>query len=295
MTQKLETMINAVDPGLICSKHKAITALFPYIVQQEQDGKHMFDIFLHAVKASKQMNFMWGHIEGPLVTMLLDEGSSVSLKQAIILASLHLPWWTSTKDRGLIQLWAARASAVPYTDEIGQVVADTLLQIASNPSLQLEIPVHMWSWLNKCPSPPPVSAGRYCGTSRSVVQIVRKLGDIETLTSYLVFVWSEWDYLYKGGFDEMCTSIREDFSGIRMGYHRKKLLQHLDHVLGQLDLGLVYFQQQRPLISEYGIQKRETQYGQLKEVLMEVDKEAIDDLICKSPINTTHPSYTNSH
>ena len=74
----------------------------------------------------------------------------------------------------------------------------------------------------------------------------------------------------------MDALIREDFSGIRMGYHRKDLLQHLDHVLEQLELGLEHLQHHDPSISEGDIQARQSQYRQLKEVLLEVDKEAID-------------------
>jgi hypothetical protein len=140
-----------------------------------------------------------------------------------------------------VQQWAAAASAVPYTDEIGQSVADTLLHIASNTSLQPHIPIDMWSWLRKSPSLPPICAGRYYGSHSDVVRIVQGLGDIETLTAYLLLVWSEWQYQY--AIEEMCALIRNDFSGIRMGYHRKKLLQHLDHVLGQLELGTEHLQQ----------------------------------------------------
>jgi len=285
ISQKLQTMIDAANPGQICSKCRAITALFPYVAWQEKDGQHnMFDIFLHVAKASKQKDFMWDLIEETFVTMMLDEGNPVSLKQAIICASPHLPWWNSTKDKHLVQLWAAAASAVPYTDEIGQSVVDTLLQIASNSPLQPYIPVSMWLWLNKSPPLLPVSKGRYWGTSQNVVEMFRKLGDIETLTSYLLLIWSEWDYIKRGGLDEMHITIREDLSGSRMGYQRKKLLQHLDHILGQLDLGIMHLWQHNPYIYGSYLQQMEDQYGQLKEVLLEVDREAIDNLICKPPL-----------
>ena len=61
-----------------------------------------------------------------------------------------------------------------------------------------------------------------------------------------------------------------------MEYHRKKLLQHLDHVLGQLELGLEYLQQYNSDISRDDIQLRQSQYRQLREVLLEVDREAIE-------------------
>jgi hypothetical protein len=86
-------------------------------------------------------------------------------------------------------------------------------------SLQPHIPIDMWSWLRKSPSLPPICAGRFYGSYSDVVRIVQGLGDIETLTAYLLLVWSEWQYQY--AIDEMCALIRNDFSGIRMGYHRK--------------------------------------------------------------------------
>jgi hypothetical protein len=69
--------------------------------------------------------------------------------------------------------------------------------------------------------------------------------DLETSksSSHTFFVWSEWDCLYDSGLDEMQASIREDFGGIGMGHHREDLIKRLDHVLGQLDLGLEYFKQ----------------------------------------------------
>jgi len=193
--------------------------------------------------------------------------------------SPHLLWpWHM--DEHWVQQWAAAASVVPYTDEIGQSVVDTLLQIASNLSLQSHIPISMWSWLRKSPSLPPVCAGRYWGTNSYTIQMVQEIGDIEILTAYLLLIWSEWEY--QDATQKMHTLIRGDFSGIRMGHHRRRLLQHLDNVLGQLELGLQHFQQHNPSISEDRIQERKSQYRKFKEVLLEVDREAIELLICKS-------------
>jgi len=138
----------------------------------------------------------------------------------------------------------------------------------------------MWSWLRKSPSLPPVSIGRYWGSRSDVIKIVQGLGDIETLTAYLLLVWSEWEgQSYK---DEMCGLIKSSLSGIRMGYYRKELLQHLDHVLGQLELGLDHLQQHDPRLNEGDIQWRQEKYEKLKKVLLEVDKEAVKLLICES-------------
>ena len=83
---------------------------------------------------------------------------------------------------------------------------------------------------------------------------------------------------YKSGLPGMCASIREDFGGIRMGHHRKDLLQRLDYILGRLDLGLDHLQQYKPRLTERNIQKMKAQYGGLKKVLLEVDG-AVDILI----------------
>jgi hypothetical protein len=151
-------------------------------------------------------------------------------------------------------MWAAAASAVPYTDETGQSVADTLLHIAFNDSLQPHMPIDMWSWLRKSPSLPPVCTGRGWGCTPDIVRIVQGLGDVEILTSYLLLVWSEWQTQYATW--EMDALIKKNFSGIRMEYHQKKLLQHLDHVLGQLELGLEHLQQYTPWVGGGGIQWR---------------------------------------
>ena len=58
-----------------------------------------------------------------------------------------------------------------------------------------------------------------------------------------------------------------------MGHHRDDLLRRLCHILGQLDLGLEYLRQSIPNLSEEDFQLMKAQYGQLKEVLFEVDRE----------------------
>ena len=283
-------MIEAANPDQIYSMRKALTVLFPYIAQQEHSGQHaMIEAFLCVARVSGQSGFMWHWVRLPYITML-NEGSPISLKQTAILTSPHLPWWNFLNDKQLIQLWAAATSGVPYTDEVGESVVDTLLQVASNGSLRPHIPAGMWLWLNKHPLLPPICVGRQLGSMLAVVQAVRALGDTGTLKSYLLLVWSEWDPVHSGGvhnysgnhvshqrsFHEMCASIKEDFSGIRMRHHREDLLQHLNRVLGQLDLGLGHLQQHKPSLDGDSIQKMREQYGELKEVLLEVNRKVID-------------------
>ena len=259
----------------------------------------MLNIFLHAARASQTLRFMWHQVK-PLFVMLLDRWSPVSQKQAAILALPHLHWRDVTNDKNLIELWAAATSVVPYTDEICCSVVDTLLQIASDNTLWQYIPIDMWSWANRCPLLPPLCAGRYWGSARSVVQTVQALDDIEILTSYFYLVWSEWDHL-RSGLGYLCqteyllnqdtlpvmhASIREDFSGIEMGYYRTYLLKRLDYILGELDLGLDHFQQHVPNFNENDIQQMKTQYKKLKWLLHGVDRKANKKLMSEPPMLT---------
>jgi len=279
--QKLRAMIEAADLDIIYSRRKAITAFFPYAARQGQGGQNkMLGTLLDSARATKRQGFLWHRI-WPSVTVSLNEKNPISLKQAVILASPHLPWWIPTINGHFIQLWATTVCAVPYTLDVSQSVVGSLLLIASQDSLRPHIPIGMWSWLNKCPYLPPTYMGYSQGTRRNVVQTVRRLGNIEIVASYLLLVWSEWGYLSPDGLDEMFILIKEDFYGVGMGYHRRDLLQHLGHILGQLDLGLRHIQQQKQGLSEDEIQLMKGQYGQLKEVLLEGDKGATGMSTCE--------------
>jgi len=293
ISQRLKSMSETPNWSQDKFKSMALTVFFPYVVHQAQNGQHeMLDAFFNALRACWEPWSMWHCIE-PLVPILLNVEGPVSKKQAVILASPHLPWW-HCRDQHLVRLWVAAVSEVPYTNEICQSVVDTLLQIASNDQLQPHIPVGMWQWLNKHPTLPPVCAGRAYGSAPGVVKLVHGLGDAEILKSYLLLVWSELDCLYSqwmgyyGGLDYlspveiahasrdpavMCASIRQAFSGVGMGHHQKELLQKLDHILEQLDLGLDHLQQYKPSLMEQGVQLMKGQYGQLKEVLLEIGQE----------------------
>ena len=288
ITQKLKTMINTGDSKQIYSKRKAITALFPYAVWKKRDGRRdTFDMFLHAVCASKdEWGFMWGRIK-PFVVTLLGGDSHVSLKQDAILVSPHLPWrgWNFAGDKHLVQLWAAAALVVPSADGINQSIVDTLLQIASNGTLRPHIPIGMWSLLNKRSSLPPICYGRNMGSRRKVAQTIRALGDAETLTSYLLLIWSEWDWIYEDARDAMSASIREDLSGIGMGHHREELLHHLDQIFGQLDLGLRHLQRHKPNLNMFHIWMAREHYGMFREVVLEVDEQATRLLTREFPLS----------
>jgi len=268
-------MAAAADPAYIYSKRKAVTAFFPYAVSRGRDGEHaIVDKFLDVADASDPAKrFMWGAIR-PFIPALFDEASP----QTIVLASPHVPWDGGLHDKNVVTKWAEAVSAVSaasYTEEVKQSVVETLLCIASADSLRPYIPVDSWSWLKKRPSLPPVCLGRLKGTRVEVFREVRKLGDIETLKSYLLLVWSEWDYadIWFGGDAEMQTSIREDFSGAEMKHHREELIRRLDHILRELDRGLGHLKQYKPALGEQGVQRAKKQYGELRRMLAGMDLE----------------------
>ena len=270
-------MIGEADPSQIYSKDKAITALFPYAILQERNGqrREVFDIFLRVTRASRGEYIMWSLVE-PLIIKLLSDGSPVSVKRAVILVSPHLPQ-TVFDDGHSVQLWAAAASAVPYTDDIGQSVVRALLRSACEDSSHPLVPIGMWSWLNKRSLFPPGRRMARDGHVGGAVRTIRALGDIETLTSCLYLVWSECTLIYPRVLEEMCALIREDFSGIWVGYHREDLLRRLDHILGQLDLGLGYLRRHEPSLNESIVHRMKSGYGRLKQVLLEMGRESIDN------------------
>ena len=269
LTQKLKIM---ADGEYCCSpqsKHKAMTALLPYAVWQEQNGQpEMLDMFLHIARASKERQFTWYHI-GNIAIRLLSEASP----HAVILTSPYL-CWDLLKGRGdLVQLWAKAASAIPYTDEVGQSVVDVLLQIAAVDELVPHIPVDIWSWLTKQPTLPPVCLGRYVGTHACVVEAVWALKDVEILKSYFILVWSEWvECQETHGIRKMVASIEEGLSGPGMAHHRAELIQRLDHILGQLDQGLEHIRQQNPQVGEPNLWKMKAQYKYLRKIVLTTEK-----------------------
>ena len=277
-------MAQAEDPDQIESKHKAIFTLFPYAVQQEQSGDNrMVDALLAIIKVPSSRIFMF--MAQP-IAMLLGKADPNFPNRLMTLMSPYADWELVSNTDTVTQ-WAAAASAVPYTEEVCQSVVDTLLHIASVAKLQPHIPTNIWAWLKKQPSLPPVCYGRWEGAQCGVVRRVRELGDVEILEAYFLLVWSEWNVIYPDGLTEMCTSIREDLCGIGMGRHREVLVGRLDHVLGQLDSGSGHLRQHNPILNEYHIQTARGDYRELKEVLLEMDREALE-ILTSTPLRLTN-------
>ena len=273
ITEGLKSMAQDQDPDQIESKRKALTALFPYAVRWEQGGDNrMFNAYSDTLMVPKAREL----VVEPIV-MLLDEASPNSPNWVVTLMLPYTEWGWSLKHRQhAVTRWAGAVSTVPYTEELGQNVVDTLLQIASEPHLQPYIPVQIWLWLKKQPSLPPKCRGRSLGTMGQVLRRVRELGDVELLESYFLLVWSEWDIVCD--LDEMHTSIREDFGGIGMWRHREVLIKQLDCVLRQLDQGPKHLTQHNLSLDEWYITTAKKRYGKPKEELLKVDREALEIL-----------------
>ena len=273
ITEKLENMARVEDLDQIESKRKAIVTAFPYAAWRQRGGdSRMFDAFSGVLRVPNVAPFM-----ARPITMLLDDVCPDYPDYpnfVVTLVSPYISWRTLRFDGNTVAWWAAAALATPYTEEVGRSVVNTLLQIASVHDLKPYIPVDVWPWLKKPSSLPQVCRGRSVGTTGNVVRTVRELGDVEILESYLLLVWSEWDAIYSDGFTEMCASIREDFAGIGMGRHREVLVKRLDCVLGQFGRELGH-----DLSSGgYNTPEPSEQYEDLKGILLEVDREALEVL-----------------
>lgn len=236
----------------------------------------MADVIIRAFVASNS-NFrtrIW-HCVQPYITTIFDELNPPSLNRAAILISPYIPW--ETYNGSTVIRWAEIVSAIPYDAELGPSVVDTLLQIASNQDLQPQIPVEVWAWLKKRPSLPPVCKGREGGLH--VVRHLQGIGDVEILLSYYFLVWSEWRTFSAPELDWIRGSIGGDFGAVGMWQHREDLVGRLNQILGQLDRDIGFFERHYPGVDETLIQQRKEQYGELNEVVLQMDRRATETLI----------------
>ena len=138
-------MARVGDPDQIESKRKALITLLSYSILRERVGDHrMTDAFLCVVRVPNVGKFMVQSI-----TNLLGEAGPDFPNRAMALMSPHVDWWYQGLNANTVTRWAEAALAVPYTEEVGRSVVDTLLQIATKGYLQQFIPVSMWAWLKK--------------------------------------------------------------------------------------------------------------------------------------------------
>jgi len=276
-------MVEAGDLIAIYSKRKAISALLPYAIRLPGDGQQkMIGALSGTHRTSIFTDFVWDCVELRM-TVLLNEPRTPSPDRVITLVSPYLDWNKYNFDRNTVTRWSTAVLAtlaVPYTEEVGQTVVDTLWRIASVDTLRQHIPVGIWLWSSNQTFIPPAWSWHHERDPRGweATRQFRALGDIEILKSYLLLVWLDWAPLHGTALVEMCTSIREDIDGIGMGQHRQDLRKRLDHVLEQLARGQEYLYRHRPDL--YTVCRRTTkdQYRELKRVLLEVDGEAMQTL-----------------
>lgn len=161
----------------------------------------------------------------------------ISLKRAVVDAFQHSHSLLShaSDTSAMMQHWIAAASTLPYTNDIGESVVDTLLRITFRDDLRPHIPAVAWEWLKKRPVLGPDCQGLKVGASLEVFQSVREFGDLELITSYFFIVWSEWSRCYPSGCTAMLEFIRTELRGVEgVGYHAD-LIQRLNDALSQTD------------------------------------------------------------
>ena len=286
--QKLKAMVETNDSSLIFSKRKPIWTLFPHAVFF---GQCLWGKVLAETLRDQRTAWPSRRYVSPVATTLLDKPNSRLLDQVVLLASPHTPLSSGFWDNIRVSRWNAIALSVlegvgenaTSVDMVGETavsgvevsesVADVLLRIASDDTLRPQILAETWAWLTKSHSLSVFSWGRTLGTTGNVVRHIRGLGDIEILKSYFLLVWSEWDFLFDGGLDEMEISIRGDFSGAERWDDREELIKRLNQVLERLDRGLAYLRRRKPELKQRGFQLAVQQYKILEITLLEVHKQ----------------------
>ena len=259
-------MVKSNNTNLIISKRKAISTLLPYAVLLEQGGQQgVINPILRAARLSgsdfsNHGKFMWRHVV-VYISRLFEKRSPTSLNRLIALISPFVPWGGALNNTIAVSRWAAAASAIPYTEEVGLSVVDALFQIAYIDLLRPHIPIEMWGWVKRGVSFPSVCSGLALGARVSTVAYVRKLGDVDLLKSYFVLIWTDrWIFRSAQTFD-MEVSLREDFCGAEMAHHRKDLIERLDYILGQLTRR----------VETYPVREAKAQYTKLRDILVKVD------------------------
>lgn len=285
ITQTLDRMIDTADAHMISMKVKAISTIIPFAISLERDGQQgMLDVAVCSLRSFG--GDVWSQAQRHIDT-LFKETSAHSLNQAITLISPYWGWSSWKKGENEVARWATAVLNVPYTKEVGQSVVDATLQIASHNFLRPHIPIKVWALFKKQPPLSPICLGRSNGNEPDIIKHVRGLGDLEILKSFLLLVWSEWDRISSSGLDMMKMLIQEDFCGIGMAQHQQDLLQRLDYILGEFGRGPEYFQWHTMWSFDFikaRIEYTKQQYGELRDVLLEVQREAVKKtLTCMSP------------
>lgn len=147
-------------------------------------------------------------------------------------------------------------------------------------------PVHVSnSTLSHSPNGSDSTSGRYSASPYDVPNWMPHLPHDPAIPN---ITWTLPKSYISHGFDEMWISIQEDFGGIRMRHHRVDLINRLDYIIMKLDRGVRYFSQYDPEFDEDRLGRMKDQYRTLREVLLEVDVNAI----CRASYPTVAPLST---
>ena len=262
VTQKLEAMVEAADRRVLDSKWNAISTLFIYLILEQGQQQRMANAISHAL----QVSVLWSFVQ-PYTPMLFCGPNTPPMDSLIIFLSPYIYWDGKYHSKGDVTRWAAAASTVPYTEEVGRDVVSALLQIACCDSLRPHIPIEIWTWMKKYSTLPPLYRGQAIIITSFTVRYIRGLGDIEIIKSFFIVAWSGENTIYDECY--MKHLLKEDFCGIGMWGHRKDLVERLDYVLESCDL--------------LGYHSESASYVGLRDVLREVEAEAVKTLIRMLP------------
>ena len=198
----------------------------------------------------------------------------ISFKYAILDAFRHNYWLLGYGNNinVVMQLWIETASALPYTDGVGESVVNALLRMASSAKLRSHIPAAAWEWLNKRPVLHPSVVMSGSGVSLDVFEQVQELGDVELTTSYLFIVWPEWCWVNLEIRLAMFNFIRTELCGVERVGHCTDLIQRLDDILSRLEPA-----------SQESVQNRIQEFKGFRRALIEVKGATVKTLTSSLP------------
>ena len=282
ITQKLENLAERHDLESITRRSKAISALFPYAVSLVRVGqRRMADAISRTAGASKSGEFMWYRVK-PFIATMFKKPNPPSLTWVLGLISPRVNWHSEPHDKNMA---ASRAAATPATSnpEVCWSVVDELLHIAF---VDISRRGHKHS------------VERPEGTGEGITHQVRALGDDEILKSYLILALSLQGPVYGSpeGLAEILTLVREDFSGVGVGRHRKDLIERLAEMerLSQEWIRMIGGRGRgwnRDDFDHDGILKWTIgRYKKLRNVLLKVDKEAANTHP-RTPLTGSHSTF----
>ena len=276
ISRKLETMAGHNRAPAI-SKCEAIRALIPYAIFLEQQGQEMVpDAIMRVVRASKDYYFMSSITS--YITTLFGKPTSHFRDWLIVLVAPFAEWEDEVHGEDTVSKWAAAASAVHDTasEEVIRSVVGTLMRITNIGSLRPYIPNKIWAWIKKWQTLPLMDQGRFYETPLDTVYYIRGRGDLEIFKLYLL-AWLVWYFPSAGDFRKVEDLVKMDFNGTGMDFtgiwmwrHRKDLLDLLGRVPREMVVGR----------NGEGLKR----YGRLRQVLLDMDIQAEDELDCKPQI-----------